>query len=567
MLNKVGLKYRRYTFKRPLRRRAYALPSSFKTLETLPGSKQEAGGKMVREAKSDSHGEGAFSSRRAEAQKVLKKAVRARKKAEKVKIANSVRDTNQIESCSEMETTLREANENLVVASVNAHMMTEAVERVSVHLSYMAEHDLLTGLPNRALLTDRLVQSILLAKRHGNKLALMFLDIDHFKDINDSLGHEIGDQLLQSVAKRLQASVRNSDTVSRYGGDEFVVLLPEVEDVQSAALAAEKLIQSVGEPHLIFGQELRVTLSIGISMYPDDGVDADVLMRNADIAMYQAKKSGRNSYEIFAPSMNPSSSAVMRKSAELALKRALEQGEFILHYQPTVELETGVITGAEVLLRWERSDQRLNFPSQFLAIAESCGLILPIGQWVIREACRQAQAWRQAGLKLSRITVNVSAVEFSDKNFVAGIRAILDDTGLPPRYLQIEMSENGLSRDSQQTLPALHALKNLGVQLAVDNFGTGHGSLSFLREFPIGTVKIDKSFVHNIEAKSGKAVASALMAMARGFNHRIVAEGIETKSQHAFFKKHHCAEGQGYYLGRPMASEAFTALATEKNPS
>ena len=531
------------------------MPSSLNALETLPGSKQGAGEK-VQEEKPDSHGE-AFTDRREEALKVVKKAMRVRKKIEKVKI----------DSCSEMETTLREANENLVVASVNAQMMTEAVERVSVHLSYMAEHDLLTGLPNRALLTDRLVQSISLAKRHGKKVALMFLDLDHFKHINDSLGHGIGDQLLQSVAKRLQASVRNSDTVSRHGGDEFVVLLPEVEDVQSAALAAEKLIQSVGESHFISGQELRVTLSIGISMYPDDGVDADVLMRSADIAMYQAKKSGRNSYEIFTPSMNPSSSSAMRKSAELALKRALEQGEFILHYQPTVQLETGVITGAEVLLRWERSDHRLNFPAQFLTIAESCGLILPIGQWVIREACRQAQTWLQAGLKLSLIAVNVSAVEFGDKSFVDGVRSILRETGLDPRYLQIEMSENGLSRDSQQALPALYALKNLGVQIAVDNFGTGYGSLSFLRDFPIGTVKIDKSFVHDIAGKPGKAVASALLAMARGFGHRIVVEGIETQAQHAFFKKHHCAEGQGYYLGRPMGAQAFMALATGRNPS
>lgn len=553
---KAGLKYRRYTSKLSLKRRAYALPSSFKALESHPKSKQKTVEMMVREAQSDSHGE-AFSDRREDVPKVVKKAFRVRKSAEKVKV----------EFCSQMETTLREANENLVVASVNAHMMTEAVERVSVHLSYLAEHDLLTGLPNRSLLTDRLLQSILLAKRHGSKLALMFLDIDHFKHINDSMGHAIGDQLLQSVAKRLQANIRTSDTVSRHGGDEFVVLLPEIGDVQSVTHFAEKLIHSVGEPHVISGHELRVTLSIGISMYPDDGADADALMRNADMAMYQAKRSGRNSYEIYTPSMNPSSTSIMRKSAELALKRALEQGEFILHYQPTLHLETGVITGAEVLLRWERSDRELSLPAQFLAVAESCGLILPIGQWVIREACRQAQVWLQAGLKLSRIAVNVSAVEFSDQNFLAGVRAILDDTGLPPQYLQIEMSENGLSRDSHQALPALHALKNLGVQIAVDNFGTGYTSLSFLREFPIGTVKIDKSFVHNIEAKSGKAVASALMAMARGFNHKIVAEGIETKTQHTFFKDHHCAEGQGYYLGRPMATAAFTALASKRNYS
>ena len=293
MLNTVGLKYRRYTSKRQLKRRVYALPSSFKALKTFSKSKHEAGEKRAREARTDTHGE-AFSDRKDEVLKVVKKALRVRKNAEKVKI----------DSCSEMETTLREANEKLVVASVNAHMMTEAVERVSVHLSYMAEHDLLTGLPNRALLTDRLVQSILLAKRHGNKVALMFLDLDHFKHINDTMGHGIGDQLLQSVAKRLQASVRTSDTVSRHGGDEFVVLLPEVDDAQSAAHAAEKLIQSVGEPHLIAGQEIHITLSIGISMYPADGVDADVLMRNADMAMYQAKKAGRNSYKIFTPSMN-----------------------------------------------------------------------------------------------------------------------------------------------------------------------------------------------------------------------------------------------------------------------
>ncbi len=554
MISRAALKSRHYTSKRPFKRFAY-LPSSYANLETPSGSEQADGEKMPRKAKSDGHG-AALPERREEIPKVVKKALRARKNAEKAKA----------EFSAEMETSLREANENLVVASVNAQMMTEAVERVSVHLSYMAEHDLLTGLPNRALLTDRLVQSILLAKRHGSRVALMFLDIDHFKQINDSMGHAVGDQLLQSIAKRLQASVRTSDTVSRHGGDEFVVLLPEVEDAQSVVHSAEKLIQSVGEPHVIAGQELRVTLSIGISMYPDDGVDAEVLMRNADIAMYQAKRSGRNSYEIFTPNMNTRS--VMRKSAEQALARALKQNEFILHYQPTVHLETGAITGAEVLLRWERSDHRLNCPAQFITIAESCGVMLPIGQWVIREACKQAQAWLLLGLNIGRIAVNVSAVEFIDKNFLAGVRASLSDTGLDPSHLQIEMSENGLSRDAQQTLPALYALKDLGVQVAVDNFGTGYGSLSFLREFPIDTVKIDKSFVHNIEAKSGKPVVTALLAMARGFNHQIVAEGIETKAQHAFLKKNHCAEGQGYYFGRPMATEAFAAvLASERSSS
>jgi diguanylate cyclase (GGDEF)-like protein len=507
---------------------------------------------MAQKAKPTGHEGGAFD-RRSEAFIVGKKALRARKNAEKVKG----------EFCAEMESRLREANENLVIASINAHMMTEAVERAAAHLSHMAEHDLLTGVPNRALLTDRLNQSMLLAKRHRNKVALMFLDLDHFKHINDSMGHAVGDQLLQSVATRLQASVRSSDTVSRYGGDEFVVLLPEVDDVRSAVLTAKKLLQSVGEPHLISRQELRISLSIGISMYPDDGVDAEMLIRKADIAMYQAKRSGRNSYEIFSSGMNANS--VMRKSAEQALERALRQGEFILYYQPTVQLETGVITGAEVLLRWERFGQRLNFPAQFITVAKSSGLILPIGQWVVREACRQTQAWLQCGLDLERIAVNVSAVEFSDRCFLSKVRAILEETGLDPHYLQIEMSEDGLSRNPQQALPALHELRNLGVQIAVDNFGTGYASLSFLREFPIDTVKIDKSFVHNVDAKPGRAVFTALMAMARGFNHRIVAEGIETKTQHAFLKRHACVEGQGYYLARPMVDKAFTALTAERN--
>lgn len=518
------------------------------------GNRQEVGENMARETIPGTQGE-AFADRQEVVLKVVRKALRARKSAEKSKV----------DLCLEMENTLREANENLVIASINAQLMTEAIERVATHLSYMAEHDLLTGLPNRALLTDRLAQSILLAKRHGSKVALMFLDIDHFKHINDSMGHAMGDLLLKSVAKRLLASVRNSDTVSRHGGDEFVILLPEVVDVQSAALAAKKLIRSVGEPHLVSGQEIRVGLSIGISMYPDDGEEAEVLMRNADIAMYQAKRSGRNRYKIFTERM--SSSSAMLKSAEQELERAFKKGEFILHYQPIVHLGTGAITGAEVLLRWDHSSHRLKFPAQFISIAESCKLILPIGQWVIREACRQAQEWLRRGLSQGLIAVNVSAVEFGDKNFLAGVRAILDDTGLEPRFLQIEMSENSLACNPHQVLPALRALKDLGVQIAVDNFGTGRASLSFLREYPIDTVKIDKSFVHNIEAKPGKAVFSALMAMARGFNHHVVAGGVETGPQLAFLKKHPSLEGQGYYLGQPMAAEAFTALAGERQYS
>ena len=459
------------------------------------------------------------------------------------------------------EAQLREANERLVVATVSAETMTEAAEQATAQMSYMAEHDFLTGLPNRSLLTDRLAQAIALAQRHGKKVALMFLDLDHFKHINDSLGHAVGDQLLQSVAKRLQECVRHSDTVCRQGGDEFVVLLAEVEAVQDAALTAEKLIEAMAAPHLIGGHRLHVTLSIGISLYPDDGKDVEALVRNADTAMYHAKKSGRNNYQAFTPDMN--ARAVARQSVEEALRHALEQREFVLHYQPKVNLETGAITGAEALVRLQRSDHPLVYPTQFVSIAEDCGLILPIGKWVLREACRQTAAWLQAGLDIGQIAVNVSAVEFHGKDFLAGVRAILNDTGLDPRYLEFELTESGLMQDTEPTTAILHALKDLGVQIAVDDFGTGYSSLSYLRRFPIDTLKIDQSFVQDIDGDAGEAIVSAVIAMGMSLKQRVVAEGIETRQQLAFLQSHHCAEGQGFYFSRPVVAEEFaTLLAT-----
>jgi len=495
-----------------------------------------------------------FPDRRAKLPPLFTKALRIRKNGTK----------NRAGLSSEMEAQLREANEHLVVATVKAHRMIEDVERTTVQLSYMAQHDPLTGLPNRALLTDRLAQAITLASRHGNKVALMFIDLDNFKRINDSMGHTVGDKLLQSVAKRLQANVRHSDTVSRQGGDEFVVLLSEVEDAQSAVLSAEKLIESVGQPHLIGGHQLLVTVSIGISLYPEDGVDAEMLMKNADTAMYHAKRAGRNNCKVYTPTMNNRS--VMRKSVEQALQHGLNEHKFVVYYQPKLNLATGVITGAEALLRWQRSDHSLNCPTQFIRIAEDCGLILPIGQWVIREACRQTQAWLRNGFNLGHIAVNVSAVEFHDKNFLSSIRAILDDTGLDPHHLEIELTENALSQDAQQTLPTLYALRSLGIRIAVDDFGTGYTSLSFLRDFPIDTLKIDQSFVQDTSGGPGKDMVAILIAMGKGFNQRIVAEGIETQQQLAFLQTQQCAEGQGYYFGRPMTAEAVrTLLVTERN--
>lgn len=456
---------------------------------------------------------------------------------------------------------LREANEHLVVATVRAQTMTDAAEQATVQMTHVAEHDFLTGLPNRMLLTDRLAQAITLAQRHGKQVALMFLDLDHFKQINDSLGHEVGDQLLRSVAKRLQTCVRFSDTVSRQGGDEFVVLLPEVDEAQGAVLIADKLIEAMAEPHIIAGHRLNVTLSIGISLYPDDGKDVEMMVRNADIAMYNAKKRGRNNYQVFTPDMNARAAA--RRSIEKGLRQALDQGRFVLHYQPKVNLATGAITGAEALLRWQRSDHRLVSPTRFMRIAEECGLILPIGKWVLREACRQTQAWLQAGLELGQIAVNVSAKELLGKDFLADVLTILDDTGLKPHHLEIELTESGLLHDTQTTTATLSALKDIGVRIAIDDFGTGYSSMSNLWSSPIDTLKIDQSFVQDIDGDAGEAIVSAIIAMGMSFKQRVVAEGIETQSQLTFLQSHGCAEGQGYYFGRPAAAEEFAALLIE----
>lgn len=459
---------------------------------------------------------------------------------------------------------LREANTNLILSAVNAMQMKDVAEQRAAQMSHMAAHDDLTGLPNRTLLTDRLSQSILFARRHDKKLALMFLDLDHFKYINDSLGHGVGDQLLQSVAKRLKACVRRSDTVSRHGGDEFVILLTEVEEAQHAAFIAEKLIKVMGAPHLIDGHQLHSTLSIGISIYPDDGKDVEAMFKNADTAMYHAKKIGRNKCQVFTSDMNDR--ALERHFVENALLQALEHRRFVLHYLPKVDLETGAITGAEALIRLRQSDNQLLPPANFVNIAEESGLILPIGRWVLREACRQTQTWLQAGLNIGQISVNVSARELHSKNFIEGIHTILASIALAPCHLQLELTENGLVQNMDQTITILRALKDIGIQIAIDNFGTGHTSLNSLLQLPIDTIKIDQSFIQKINGHGGAAIIDAAVAIGKSLKKGVVAEGIETQNQLAYLKYNKCAEGQGYYLGRPMAAEEFTnLLATDQH--
>jgi diguanylate cyclase (GGDEF)-like protein len=452
---------------------------------------------------------------------------------------------------------LREANQNLVIASIQAQTMVEVAEQAKSQMSHMAKHDTLTNLPNRLLLNDRLMQSMSFAKRYGHQVALIFLDLDHFKNINDSLGHAIGDLLLQSVAKRLQSCVRLSDTVSRYGGDEFVVLLSEVADGQDAITIAEKLKVAMIPPHHINGHMLHVTMSIGISLYPESSKSFETLVRDADTAMYQAKKRGRNRYLLFTSDMNLR--AVARQSIEQALHQAVQHKEFLLHYQPKVNLETGHITGAEALLRWQRFENRLIYPVEFVNVAEDCGIILPIGNWVLHEACRQTQAWVKAGVELKQIAVNVSATEFHNKDFISGIQDVLHDTKLDPRYLQLELTESGLMQDIETT-EILHTLKDMGVQIAVDDFGTGYSSLSYLRNFPIDTLKIDQSFVRDIVDGTGETIVSAIIAMGVSLKHCVVAEGIETQQQLDFLKTSKCMEGQGYYFSKALPSDEFATL-------
>jgi EAL domain-containing protein (putative c-di-GMP-specific phosphodiesterase class I) len=352
---------------------------------------------------------------------------------------------------------------------------------------------------------------------------------------------------------------RASDSVSRQGGDEFIVLLSEMQHPEDAAIAASRMLQAVAEPHSIGQHDLHITASIGVSVYPDDGLDAETLIKNADTAMYQVKENGRQNYQYFKPAMN--ARAVERQSIEQGLRRALERNEFALHYQPKVNFEIGAITGAEALIRWTHPTLGAVPPAQFIPIAEDCGLILPIGNWVLRQACKQAQAWVDAGLPMATMAVNVSAKQFLDPDFLEGLFAILDETGLDPRLLELELTEFVLMKHSESAASILQTLRGRGVQVAVDDFGTGYSSLSCLRGFQIDALKIDQSFVGQINAPGDdRCIVTAVISMARSLKLRVVAEGVETLEQLSFLRTHGCDEAQGYFISRPVAPEQFATL-------
>ena len=452
-----------------------------------------------------------------------------------------------------------------VIGAVIVFKDVSEVRAMSLRAVYLAQHDFLTDLPNRMLLSDRLTQAIALARRHGHRLAVLFLDLDRFKHVNDSLGHVVGDGLLQSVARRLVRCVRSSDTVSRLGGDEFVLVLSEIQHADDAAASAQKIIAALVAPYEIANHQLHVTATIGISIYPDDGPDAEKLIEAADTAMYHAKESGRNSYRFFEAEMN--ARAVERQWIEAGLHRALARGEFVLHYQPKIHLETGAMTGAEALIRWAHPERGLIYPTAFVPIAEDSGLMVPIGQWVLREACRQARAWIDEGRPPMAVAVNISAGEFRDPRFLEHVRGALRRKPAGGPLPGARADGELLIQHAESTALVLQALKNLGVQVAIDDFGTGYSSLSYLRKFPINVLKVDQSFVHEISADpAGNSIVCAVISMGRSLGHRVVAEGVETQEQLAFLPLTAVRRGPGLLL-QPAARPRAVRQAGGNRPS
>jgi len=426
-------------------------------------------------------------------------------------------------------------------------------------LEHLAFYDPLTNLPNRILFQDRLQQVITRAARNKSMAAVMFLDLDRFKAINDTLGHKAGDVLLIEVAERLAACIRGSDTVARLGGDEFTVILPDVADAHHVSSIAQKIIEAVAAPYALEGQEIFVTTSIGISLYPLSGKSVDALTKAADIAMYQAKSHGRNNFQFFRDSATDGVSALF--ALENHLRRALERNELEVYYQPQVDIETGRITGMEALLRWHHPKLGDIAPSEFIPLAEETGLIHSIGEWVLRQACAQNKTWQNAGYPPMRIAVNLSVRQLKQKNLAEKVAEILDDTGLDANWLELELTESVVMQNAEEAVGLLNQLKSIGVWLSIDDFGTGYSSLSYLKRFPIDTIKIDRSFIHAVNTnEDDAAISQAIIALANSLHLKVIAEGVENREQLLFLREHQCCDAQGYFFSKPLAPDAITAL-------
>jgi diguanylate cyclase (GGDEF)-like protein/PAS domain S-box-containing protein len=418
-------------------------------------------------------------------------------------------------------------------------------------ITFLAYHDTLTGLPNRALMRDRLSQAMHNAQRHGTRTAVMMVDVDHFKTINDSLGHPAGDELICSVANRLKSVLRSEDTVCRLGGDEFLVILPAIERVEDVAEIVSRAQRSCREPTSLGGHEIHITLSMGVCLFPDDGLEVDTLIRNADTALYQAKTGGRNAYRFFTPRMNEL--AVSRLTLEAEIRSALARDEFELHYQVQADAQRATIIGVEALVRWRHPTRGMVSPAQFIPIAEESGLIVPLGEQILRKACAQRVRWHELGFADFPVSVNVSATQLRDEGFHAALHRILVDTRLDPALLDIELTETAVMKATSEGVAMLHKLKELGVQLSIDDFGTGYSSLAYLKQFPVDRLKIDQSFVHNIlHDRSDMAIVEAIIALGRSLHLRVIAEGVESHEQLARLLAYGCDEIQGYLIARPM---------------
>jgi diguanylate cyclase (GGDEF)-like protein/PAS domain S-box-containing protein len=450
----------------------------------------------------------------------------------------------------------------LQLASFATRIAGIAIERklAEERIRFMATHDALTGLPNRALLKDRLTQALLYAKRYDRWVTVMFVDLDNFKFVNDSLGHNAGDELLKTVAQRMVNAIRSTDTVVRLGGDEFVVLfLDQSKNSSLISLAMQKVRAAIAQPISVEGHDFQVTCSIGLANYPNDGLDAETLLANADAAMYRAKEIGRDNFQFYRPDLNVKvhEKFLLQKDLRVAIARS----ELLLHYQPQVDLRTGSVFAVEALVRWRHPLHGMIPPIKFIPMAEETGLIVPVGEWVLREACRQNKAWQRAGLPPMAICVNVSARQFKEKNWVAYVASTLRETGLSAEYLELEITESLIMQDVEQAVATMKELQTLGVKLAIDDFGTGYSSLAALKRFPVARLKIDKSFIGDIPRDDNdRAVASAVISLGQKLNLRVIAEGVETDAQVAFLRANDCDEMQGYHFSKPVGAVEIEAL-------
>ncbi len=436
---------------------------------------------------------------------------------------------------------------------------THAEEQIK-HLAY---HDALTSLPNRLLFKDRLVVAISHALREKGKLGILFLDLDHFKVINDSLGHNVGDRLLQEVAKRIQSTLRESDTVARLGGDEFTVLLPDLENPEDAVRVAQKLLEVIRFPLHLEGHDFEITTSIGISIFPDDGVDAETLIKNADTAMYQAKEDGRDKSQIFNAAA--SARAMERLAMEQGLRKALANGEFAVYYQPILDLATRRICGMEALLRWDHPELGLVLPGEFIPIAEQTGLMVPIGSWVLQTACRQAREWERLGFRNLTLSVNLSVSQLQQE-LIERIRLALDDSGIEPDRLELEITESGAMERPERSIALLEELRRMGVRVSLDDFGTGHSSLSHLKRFPVDTLKIDQSFIRDIGSdRDTAAIVTAIIAIGHKLRLRVIAEGVEHEAQRVFLVENACDQMQGYLFHGALPPDQFRRVLEQHN--